>query len=468
NNLHNANPKDSMPFKVRIGINLGPVIKEVDFDDRENYWGDGINISARVMSMAKPGQILVSKSYYEQARLSSWPKVRPTIKVNHVGKWWTKHNHLIDIYNVYDEFGDIASGLPPADIAEWYEPFNHPMTQVVTIYEDMMNDLVESRRSFRAAMAAKRLIDLVPNHEGATKVIMSISSTYHRLTPGDEKLHNPFFSPLSPSALMHFFSNADFTKFKTGKVVVKQNENADSMMIVVSGEIIPTIAGNRIRNSELIKFDDREWLSFQEGDIIGEMGFFNPRGKRTATLTAYQDTILLIFRYSLLNFDPKKNYLDTGTQSNRREIRDHIWQYYCRRMKQNRLIQHTIFQSLSELEKFKLLKLSKFLPKHPNDDLSLSLDDIRNNLIIVISGSITILSTKNKVTEYTKGNCLGVSNYILKENSPYSKIIDFDARTHVILYPWDYVQKLTQSNFKFRNDCAIIANDERLHLGLIL
>ncbi|MEA3352011.1 MAG: adenylate/guanylate cyclase domain-containing protein, partial [Chloroflexota bacterium] len=69
NNLHNANPKDSMPFKVRIGINLGPVIKEVDFDDRENYWGDGINISARVMSMAKPGQILVSKNYYEQARL---------------------------------------------------------------------------------------------------------------------------------------------------------------------------------------------------------------------------------------------------------------------------------------------------------------------------------------------------------------------------------------------------------------
>jgi class 3 adenylate cyclase len=48
-NQHNQSPpSDSPPFQVRIGLHSGTVTKEVDFDNRENIWGEGINISARV------------------------------------------------------------------------------------------------------------------------------------------------------------------------------------------------------------------------------------------------------------------------------------------------------------------------------------------------------------------------------------------------------------------------------------
>src|ERR1700748_1300451 len=44
---------------VRMGINLGPVklVKDII--------GDGINVAQRIMSFARPGQIVVSRSYYD-------------------------------------------------------------------------------------------------------------------------------------------------------------------------------------------------------------------------------------------------------------------------------------------------------------------------------------------------------------------------------------------------------------------
>jgi hypothetical protein len=50
---------------LRLGINLGPVKIVKDVNGRPNVLGDGINDAQRVMSFSEPGQILVSRSYYE-------------------------------------------------------------------------------------------------------------------------------------------------------------------------------------------------------------------------------------------------------------------------------------------------------------------------------------------------------------------------------------------------------------------
>jgi len=52
-------------MKMRIGINLGPVKLVKDINGQPNIIGDGINVAQRVMSFADPGQVLVSRSYYE-------------------------------------------------------------------------------------------------------------------------------------------------------------------------------------------------------------------------------------------------------------------------------------------------------------------------------------------------------------------------------------------------------------------
>ena len=53
------------PFSVRIGINLGPVKVLKSLSGQQNPLGDGINNAQRVMSFAKPNQILVSRSFYD-------------------------------------------------------------------------------------------------------------------------------------------------------------------------------------------------------------------------------------------------------------------------------------------------------------------------------------------------------------------------------------------------------------------
>ena len=50
---------------VRMGINLGPVKLVKDINGHPNIIGDGINVSQRIMSFARPGQIVVSRSYYD-------------------------------------------------------------------------------------------------------------------------------------------------------------------------------------------------------------------------------------------------------------------------------------------------------------------------------------------------------------------------------------------------------------------
>src|SRR5687768_10445035 len=56
-----APPDDS----VRMGINLGPVKLVKDINGHPNIIGDGINVAQRIMSFARPGQIVVSRSYYD-------------------------------------------------------------------------------------------------------------------------------------------------------------------------------------------------------------------------------------------------------------------------------------------------------------------------------------------------------------------------------------------------------------------
>jgi class 3 adenylate cyclase len=56
---------------VRLGINLGPVSLMKDINGLDNVVGDGINAAERVMSFAQPGQLLVSRSFYEVMSLLS-------------------------------------------------------------------------------------------------------------------------------------------------------------------------------------------------------------------------------------------------------------------------------------------------------------------------------------------------------------------------------------------------------------
>jgi len=84
---------------VRLGINLGPVSLMKDINGRENVVGDGINAAERVMSFAAPGQVLVSRSFFEVMSLltSDYAAL-----FNQEKSRTDKHERAHDLYAVTD------------------------------------------------------------------------------------------------------------------------------------------------------------------------------------------------------------------------------------------------------------------------------------------------------------------------------------------------------------------------------
>ena len=56
---------ETLPLRVRMGANLGPIRLIKDINGQPNIIGDGINVAQRVMSFADAGTVLVSRSFFE-------------------------------------------------------------------------------------------------------------------------------------------------------------------------------------------------------------------------------------------------------------------------------------------------------------------------------------------------------------------------------------------------------------------
>jgi class 3 adenylate cyclase len=82
---------------VRLGVNLGPVRLVKDLNAQMNIIGDGINVAQRIMSFSRPGQLLVSRSFYEVVSCLS----REYVKLfRHEGSRTDKHVREHEVYSV--------------------------------------------------------------------------------------------------------------------------------------------------------------------------------------------------------------------------------------------------------------------------------------------------------------------------------------------------------------------------------
>ena len=379
--IHNDElPRSKEPIRIRSGIHNGPVVKQVDFDERQNIWGIGINLAARVASVAKPDQIVVSEEYYKAADLEN----REEYKITPIGIWWAKHNIALKLYNVYFQDGHDIAGIPSEEVEEWYTPFQRPLQGVISTYATMLE---KERVAYRALVLAKRIMDLCPDeqaceHSGAKQIIKSISNEGRAQVKkvGQESLRDDFFSELSPDALLYFCHHTQFKSFAAGDLICKQGEDAHSMMLVVSGKINLYLKDEHF-NDQLVPEVD-----LGEGHIIGEMGLFNPAGKkRTATLNASKNSITLNLDYSALQ--PKEvaissktrkeitrylgpQFLRSEENSIIEDIRKQIWRLYCNRTKENQI--RTIpklYQRLNDDQREQLVKNSELLPMNENDPI---------------------------------------------------------------------------------------------------
>lgn len=432
-------PRCKAPLQVRMGLHSGPVSKETDFDDRENVWGNGVNMSARVASLARPGQIVASHDYYTQAEL----KDHPEYEVTPIGKWWAKHHMSISLYNIYKD----AVGIPGSEIEEWFEPFQYPLRLAIGTYSAMAHEEVQSRgKAFRALVLAKRLLDLNPRLEQPKEIMEMVSTKSGFRQVGEEILYDDFFSRLSINALLYFFQNTEFVDFQKEETIFEEGSKADSMMMVVSGAIDLFLGGRRTG------------VVLEEGAIIGEMGLLNPRGEeRTATLQALRNTITLSLDYDFLR--PESN---PRASEEIEEIRKQIWRYYCDRTSKNLVHTHHLFKSLSVRQRKDLLKTKKFLPSHYEESIHLDTDDVWEHWILVVEGSVIVTTRDGNRIEFKKGDCLAPIRSVGGE-SPYDSI-EVSPNTHLVRFPGETIKELVKTSKRFRTACRDEAGEARERL----
>lgn len=448
------------PFQLRIGLHLGPVIKAKDFDDRDNIWGSGINMASRVLNLAKPGQILASRAFRES--IDSIDRT-DELEIDNIGTHWAKHHTPIVLFNIRSRTDEIGILCSEAEV--WFEALHGPLKQAIESYEIRAKEEIKSGNPFRAGVLAKRILDLDPRND----LVLDIFKTISTKAPGGiakvQKRFDDFLSPLSADAILHFFKNAEFKVFKKGEKIVKEGDPADSMMIVVSGEIQPTIQGERL--SEGISANGSGYLILRESDLIGEMGLFNAREERTATLAAVQKTIVLSIDYSFL----KANRISpqSGESSIRQELRKRIWEYYRERTIHNTL-NHPLLRKLPDRERARLLESEKtsFLPAHHQEEVDLDLEHAWNSWIFVVNGSVSFSSGNGSGDrlEYQKGDCLGPLRLVMGGQTPFSRV-EVAQGTRLVVLDRDLILTLIRSHEKFRNACAAAGLGHRMQAGLL-
>ena len=104
--------RDGIQVPTRMGINLGPVRMVTDLNGHVNIIGDGINVAQRVMSFSNPGQLLVSRSFYE---IVSSLADEYTRLFTHEGARKDKHVRAHDVYSVARTAPPKRSATPAAD-----------------------------------------------------------------------------------------------------------------------------------------------------------------------------------------------------------------------------------------------------------------------------------------------------------------------------------------------------------------
>jgi class 3 adenylate cyclase len=87
----------SEPMLVRMGINFGPVQLSKDVHGNDCIVGDAINSAQRVMSFAEPGQVMVSRAYYDVI-LPLSDKYKDLLF--YLGKRADKHVRYYDVYGL--------------------------------------------------------------------------------------------------------------------------------------------------------------------------------------------------------------------------------------------------------------------------------------------------------------------------------------------------------------------------------
>jgi hypothetical protein len=168
-----------------MGINLGPVRLVKDLNGQTNILGDGINVGQRVMSFADPGQLLVSRSFYEVvSRLSD----EYDNLFTHIGERKDKHVRAHEVYSVNVE----PDALPAFVEATWGSKW--AMAVGLVSLPEGVEDVADSDQPAQVFDGGAHLIVSGPTQLSVLTALEELSKTGSKVLSPIQKVGNKWIA----------------------------------------------------------------------------------------------------------------------------------------------------------------------------------------------------------------------------------------------------------------------------------
>jgi hypothetical protein len=261
-------------LQLRLVLHAGTVQEAPEFGQKTNIWGWGINLTARLLSLANPSQLLMSRQYFD-LYVKDQREAEFEISEFH---WRTvKHDVQLEVVNVGK--GNLCLSKELAKALRW-QHISGLWRDTVTEYRYLMNDALRSGDSMAALAAARYLLDL-KEPEALTDLAVRIGVSERKPSKPYALRDTSIFSQMPAQTLQQVIESSKPEIFSKDKIICKHGDTADSCFFVVAGAVAVEIPGQPVPTT------------LSTGEIIGEFSLWIPTITRTATLRAAEECLLL-------------------------------------------------------------------------------------------------------------------------------------------------------------------------------
>ena len=267
-------PGSGEKLRVRMALHAGLIKEGWDLGRGTNIWGHGINVTARILSVSAPNQVLVSKQYAD-LYASRRPAEDFTLGELH---WRTvKHGFQVEVMNV--NRGELGINAQNATAMRWHN-IGGLWERTIQDYKSFIHDTLRSNNPVAAIGAAKFLLDL-GEREPVWALCEKIGNVDSESLGACPAYTHRLFSQLPPDVLFRVIEKIRPRRLGDGEMLAEIGTREDSAFFIVSGEIAVEMPRSTVKKT------------VSQGDLIGEFALWIPNLPRTATLRAISDTLVL-------------------------------------------------------------------------------------------------------------------------------------------------------------------------------
>ena len=267
-------PRSGERIRLRFGLHAGTVLEARELGRLTNIWGLGINMTARILTVSAPLQILVSKQYYDTYIKGQRDR---DFEIGDVHWRTVKHDVQLEVMNV----SRLGLGLRESvAVAQRWQSIAGLWGRTVTEYTFLVNDAMKSGEPVAALAAAKFLLNLNALDQ-VRDLCHMIGKTDQRPSVVYPPRSHELFSLMPPDVLMRVLEETLPRHVAKDDVICERGDPATSCFFLVSGTVLVDVPGRG------------EPIPISPGKIIGEFSLWIPNLPRTAHVRAGTDGLLL-------------------------------------------------------------------------------------------------------------------------------------------------------------------------------